>query len=312
MAALMVDMELKLAESRVVFGHKYNARHVAMFLFKTRLYRLYAAGKLRYPGAPYFGGMKIISYNVNGIRAAIRKGLLDWLAAEDFDIVCLQETKAHPEQVDRAAFAELGYRDYWHSATRRKGYSGVLTLTRVEPTQVIAGCGIEAYDCEGRILRTDFGDWTLLNCYFPSGTTGDERQAVKMRFLADFARFTEALRRERPRLIIVGDYNIAHNEIDVWSPQTAKRMTGFLPEEREWLSRWFAQSDFTDSFRHLNPERVQYSWWSTRSGARAQNKGWRLDYQTVSSALLPQLRRAENLTEVVHSDHCPVLLDVVL
>lgn len=283
-----------------------------MFLKNVRFYGLYAAVNFPCMRWPYFRAMKIISYNVNGIRAAIRKGLLEWLAAEDFDIVCIQETKAHPEQVDRAAFAELGYRDYWHSATRRKGYSGVLTLTRIEPVRVVSGCGIDTYDCEGRILRTDFADWTLLNCYFPSGTTGDIRQALKMEFLNDFTRFTDELRRERPRLIIVGDYNIAHHEIDVWSPQTAKRMTGFLPEEREWLSQWFTQSEFTDSFRHLNPDRVQYSWWSTRSGAREQNKGWRLDYQTVSSPLVPHIRHAENLTDVVHSDHCPVLLDIEL
>jgi exodeoxyribonuclease-3 len=254
--------------------------------------------------------MKIISYNVNGIRAAIRKGLLDWLAQEDYDIVCIQETKAHPEQIDRAAFAELGYTDHWFSATRRKGYSGVLTLSKTEPDQVVTGCGIEAYDSEGRILRTDFGDWTVLNCYFPSGTTGSERQALKMQFLDDFARFSAALRQERPQLIIVGDFNIAHNEIDVWSPQTAKRMTGFLPEERAWLSEWFEAGGYVDTFRHLNPDKVQYSWWSSRSNAREQNKGWRLDYQNVSTPLLPHIRAAENLTEIVHSDHCPVLLEI--
>lgn len=255
--------------------------------------------------------MKIVSYNVNGIRAAIRKGLPDWLAANDFDIVCVQETKAEPEQVDMQLLEDLGYQHYWHSATRRKGYSGVLTLTRHTPDRVVAGCGLEVYDCEGRILRTDFGDTTLLNCYFPSGTSGEERQSVKMQFLDDFYRFAEELRQERPHLIVVGDYNIAHQEIDIHDPVRNKRTTGFLPEEREWMSKWFA-AGFTDVFRYLNPEKVEYSWWSMRQGARQNNKGWRIDYQSVSDSLRDRLRAARHLSDAVHSDHCPVFLEIDL
>ncbi len=253
--------------------------------------------------------MKIISYNVNGIRSALRKGFAEWLADNDFDIVCIQETKADPAQVDMAPLEALGYAHFWHSATRRKGYSGVLTLTRYQPDHVVVGCGLDIYDCEGRILRTDFGDKTLLNCYFPSGTTGEERQGVKMRFLDDFFQFVHDLRQERPNLVIVGDYNIAHQEIDIHDPVRNKRTTGFLPEERAWMTKWF-ESGFTDAFRQLNPDLVQYSWWSNLRGARANNKGWRIDYQSVSTSLRDQLRGARQLTDVVHSDHCPVLVEM--
>ncbi len=253
--------------------------------------------------------MKIISYNVNGIRAALRKGFAEWLAANDFDIVCVQETKAHPEQVDRQVFTDLGYTDHWHSATRRKGYSGLLTLSRLPVDHVVEGCGMEVYDCEGRILRTDFGDTTLLNCYFPSGTTGDERQAFKMEFLRDFQTYIDTLRQERPTLIVVGDYNIAHTELDIHNPKSNQKTSGFLPEERAWLSNWYAHG-FVDSFRHLHPDLQEYSWWSTRFNSRANNKGWRIDYQSVTTDLQDRLIHARQLTDVVHSDHCPVLIEL--
>jgi exodeoxyribonuclease-3 len=254
--------------------------------------------------------MQLVSYNVNGIRAAVRKGLVDWIAAQDLDIICLQESKAQPDQIDMAPFEALGYQHYWHSA-EKKGYSGVITLTRTTPDQVIAGCGSEAYDREGRILRTDFGDWTLLNCYFPSGTTGDVRQAFKMEFLADFQAWIAQLKKERPQLIIVGDYNIAHTEMDIHDPVRNKKTSGFLPEEREWLSGWF-DAGFTDAYRHLHPEKVEYSWWSYRANARANNKGWRIDYQSVSDNLAGSLRRAGHLNDAVHSDHCPVWVELAL
>ncbi len=254
--------------------------------------------------------MKIVSYNVNGIRAAVRKGLVDWLAAHDFDIVCLQESKAQPDQVDMAAFEELGYRHYWHSA-EKKGYSGVVILTRHEPDRVSEGCGIEQYDREGRIIRADFGSTTLLNCYFPSGTSGEIRQGFKMEFLADFHKWVNELREERSELIIVGDYNIAHTEIDIHDPVRNKKSSGFLPEERAWLTQWFADG-FTDAFRHVHPEKVEYSWWSYRANARANNKGWRIDYQSVSDALADKLRRAGHLSDALHSDHCPVLVEIDL
>lgn len=251
--------------------------------------------------------MRIVSYNVNGIRSAMNKGLVDWLATQQIDILCLQETKAQPDQVDFAPFEELGYQHYWNSA-EKKGYSGVATLTRVTPDQVIAGCGTEQYDREGRILRTDFGDWTLLNCYFPSGTTGDVRQDFKMEFLTDFQAWVETLRQSRPQLIIVGDYNIAHEPIDIHDPVGNKKSSGFLPEERDWMTQWLA-TGFIDTFRTLHPGKVEYSWWSFRANARANNKGWRIDYQAATENLRDRLQTATHLMDVVHSDHCPVLVD---
>ena len=254
--------------------------------------------------------MEIVSYNVNGIRAASKKGLVDWLAANPIDILCVQETKAQAEQVDKVPFEELGYTHHWHSA-EKKGYSGVATFSKKNPDKVVEGCGIEKYDREGRILRTDFGDWSLLNCYFPSGTSGDERQAFKMEFLDDFYNWIEDLRKERPNLIIVGDYNIAHQEIDIHDPVRNKKSSGFLPEERAWMTKWL-NNGFTDVFRTLNPEMVQYSWWSYRAGARARNKGWRIDYQSVSDPLKDKLQAAYQMTDAVHSDHCPVYLKIDL
>lgn len=254
--------------------------------------------------------MQIVSYNVNGIRSAINKGLVDWLATQSIDILCVQETKAQAEQVDMSAFEALGYRHYWHTA-EKKGYSGVLTLTRLEPDAVVLGCGHELYDREGRVLRTDFGDWTLLNCYFPSGTSGEERQGIKMEFLDYFFDYVHELRQTRSQLIVVGDYNIAHEKIDIHDPVRNKNTTGFLPEERAWMSRWF-ESGFVDTFRSLHPDKVAYSWWSMRANARQNNKGWRIDYQSVSDNLRPQLQGAAILNEVVHSDHCPLWLEIDL
>lgn len=254
--------------------------------------------------------MKIISYNVNGIRSAMDKGLISWLETQNADILCLQETKANPEQVDFGPFEALGYQPYWHSA-EKKGYSGVATFTRRISSHVAAGCGMEVYDREGRILRTDFGDMTLLNCYFPSGTTGDERQAFKMQFLGDFYRWVEELRKERAHIIVVGDYNIAHHPIDIHDPVGNKKSSGFLPDERAWLTQWF-DNGFRDAFRHLHPDKVAYSWWSFRANSRAKNKGWRIDYQSITENLATALRAAGHLSEAVHSDHCPVMIEMDL
>ena len=250
----------------------------------------------------------IVSYNVNGIRAALKKGFVDWMKEGKFDFVCLQETKAHAEQVDTALFTELGYHQNWHSA-EKKGYSSVATFSKKAPTNIVAGCGIEKYDREGRILRTDFDDWTLLNCYFPSGTSGEERQAFKYEFLDDFFNWIKELKKERPKLIIVGDYNIAHTENDIHNPKSNKNSSGFLPEERAWMTKWF-ESGFTDSFRFLNPEKTEYSWWSYRANARANNKGWRIDYQSVSENLKDKLVSAHHMGDAKHSDHCPVYLEI--
>jgi len=252
--------------------------------------------------------MKIVSYNVNGIRAALKKGFAEWLEAGDFDVVCVQETKAHPEQVDTTVFDELGYHHNWVSA-QKKGYSGVVIFSKKKPDNIVEGCGVEEFDCEGRVIRADFGDLTVVNIYFPSGTTGGVRQEMKYRFLDHIYEWVEALRRERPKLIILGDYNIAHTEMDIHNPKSNKKSSGFLPEEREWMTKWFANG-FADSFRQLNPEQVQYSWWSYRANARNNNKGWRIDYISVTENLKAQLTHAQQLTEVKHSDHCPVLLEL--
>jgi exodeoxyribonuclease III len=251
---------------------------------------------------------KIISYNVNGIRAATKKGLLDWINENDFDVVSVQEIKAMKEQAPLELIEELGYHHHWHSA-EKKGYSGVATFSKKEPDNVVAGCGIEKYDREGRVLRTDFGDITLLNCYFPSGTTGGIRQDFKYDFLDDFYKWIAELKKERPNLIIVGDYNIAHTEMDIHNPKSNKNSSGFLPEERAWMTKWL-ESGFTDAFRFVNPELVQYSWWSYRANSRANNKGWRIDYQSVSDNLKSKIKQSYQIKDALHSDHCPVFLEI--
>ena len=248
--------------------------------------------------------IQIISYNVNGIRAAMRKGFIQWVQENGFDILCIQETKAQEHQAETDALESLGYKQYWHSA-EKKGYSGVAIFTKKEPDMVVYGCGEGLYDREGRILRADYGDWTLLNCYFPSGTTGAVRQSFKMEFLEFFQNWISELKKERPKLIVVGDYNIAHDEIDIHDPVRNKKSSGFLPEERTWMTNWF-ESGFRDGFRTKHPDDVEYSWWTYRAGARAKNKGWRIDYQSVSTPLFPALIDARQLGNVVHSDHCPV------
>ena len=250
--------------------------------------------------------LKIISYNVNGIRAAIKKGLVEFIAANDYDMICIQETKARLEQVDMTAFEELGYYHFWNSA-EKKGYSGVLTLSKQKPDLVVKGMGNADYDREGRLIRTDFGGITLLNCYFPSGTSGDIRQDFKYAFLRDIFLWVEELKKEREQVILVGDYNIAHTEMDIHNPKGNKKNSGFLPEEREWMTKWF-ESGMVDSYRHLNPEKVEYSWWSYRAGARGNNKGWRIDYQSVTENLKDKLVEAYHIETARQSDHCPVYL----
>jgi exodeoxyribonuclease-3 len=251
---------------------------------------------------------KIISYNVNGIRAATNKGFMTWLKENDFDIVSVQEIKAMKEQAPLALIEDLGYHHHWHSA-EKKGYSGVATFSKKEPDKVVEGCGMEKYDREGRILRTDFGKVTLLNCYFPSGTTGDIRQDFKYEFLDDFFLWVNELKKERPNLIIVGDYNIAHTEMDIHNPKSNKNSSGFLPEERAWMTKWL-ESGFTDAFRYANPELVEYSWWSFRANSRANNKGWRIDYQSVSDPLKDKIKQSFQINDAMHSDHCPVFMEI--
>ena len=251
---------------------------------------------------------KIITYNVNGIRAAINKGLFEWVVAQKADIICFQETKSQPEQVDLADFEKLGYHAYWHSA-EKKGYSGVLTLSKEKADKVVVGIGISKYDQEGRILRTDFGDWTLLNCYFPSGSASEERHEFKMEFLNDIEPYFDDLKKERSKIIVVGDYNIVHEDIDIHNPTRKDKPSGFRPEERAWLSNWF-QNGFVDAYRVLYPNEITFSWWSYRAGSRGKNKGWRIDYISVSESEKDNIKEVQHFKDAEHSDHCAVALSI--
>ena len=253
--------------------------------------------------------MKIISYNVNGIRAAIKKGFLDWLATRPADVICLQETKAHRGDVDHKLFAQLGYHDYWFSA-KKKGYSGVAVLSTKEPDQVILGNGHGQSDEEGRVIQVDFGKIRIINAYFPSGTSGEERQAYKYVWLDEIGAWLHTLQSKHPNLVLCGDYNIAHEDIDIHDPKGNKRSTGFLPEERAWMTKFFA-SGWVDTFRLLHPEPHRYSWWSQRfPSVRLQNKGWRIDYINVTDPLKPYIKEADIFPDIKHSDHCPVYLQL--
>ena len=251
---------------------------------------------------------KIISYNLNGIRSALSKGFLEWIKAADPDILCVQELKAEPGQLDITLFENAGYHHYWHPA-QKKGYSGVAIFTKQKPDHIEYGCGISHYDFEGRVIRADYGDVSVINVYHPSGSSGEERQAFKIKWLTDFKEYIDLLKKDRPKLIICGDYNICHQAIDIHNPKSNANSSGFLPEEREWMEQ-FMKSGFVDSFRHFNKEPHNYSWWSFRANSRSKNLGWRIDYNLVSTNLQQQMKRAAILPEAKHSDHCPVLLEI--
>ena len=252
--------------------------------------------------------MKIITYNVNGIRAAIGKGLLEWIEEVNPDVICVQETKAQPEQIPTFSFQEMGYHCYYFSA-QKKGYSGVAILTKQEPENVVYGMNIPKYDNEGRFLRADFGDLSIVSVYHPSGSSGGERQAFKMTWLDDFYDYVHELIKTRPNLILCGDYNICHKPIDIHDPVGNAKSSGFLPEEREWIDK-FINSGFIDTFRFFNSEPHQYTWWSYISKARARNLGWRIDYNIATQSLKDRLVRSVILPSAEHSDHCPVLLEI--
>ena len=253
--------------------------------------------------------LRIVSYNVNGIRSAMNKGLVDWLKTDPADVICIQETKAHKENVAHALFTELGFHDYWFSA-QKKGYSGVAVFTKIKPDQIHYGTGHALSDHEGRVIQLDFGDLRLVNAYFPSGTSGDERQSYKYQWLDEFYTYLEDLRKTRPQLILCGDYNIAHQEIDIHDPKGNKNNSGFLVPERAWMTR-LLDSGWVDGFRHLHPEPHRYTWWSQRfPSVREQNKGWRIDYINVTQPLQHRLQRADIFSEIRQSDHCPVYLEL--
>jgi len=247
--------------------------------------------------------MKIISYNVNGIRAAIKKGMLDWLKAANPDVICIQETKAQQDQVDPIGIELAGYPyQYWFSA-QKKGYSGVAIFCKKEPNHIEYGTGIETMDFEGRNIRVDFDETSVMSMYLPSGTNA-ARLDFKFNYMAEIQVYLTKLKQEIPNLVICGDYNICHEAIDIHNPKM-KGISGFLPEEREWIGS-FINNGFIDSFRHLNEEPHHYSWWSYRANSRANNKGWRIDYNMVSEPLKDNISRAFILPEAIHSDHCPI------
>lgn len=253
--------------------------------------------------------MKLVSYNINGIRAGITKGFDTWLINSDIDLIALQETKAIDNQVDTEFLDKNGFHHYWFSA-EKKGYSGVAIFTKKQPKHIEYGCGIEKYDKEGRVIRVDFDNFSVLNTYMPSGSSGDERQDFKMQWLTDFFNYIEDLKKSIPNLIICGDFNICHQAIDIHNPKGNENSSGFLPEERAWMTKLFA-NNWIDSFRFFH-EKVahQYSWWSYRANARNNNKGWRIDYFVVSDSLKNILKGATILPDVKHSDHCPIVLEI--
>jgi exodeoxyribonuclease-3 len=252
--------------------------------------------------------MKIISYNVNGIRAALKKGFIEWLKSANPDVICLQEIKAQEDQLDLSVFEAAGYaHNYWFSA-QKKGYSGVAILSKTKPNNIVFGTGIESMDFEGRNIRADFDGVSVMSLYLPSGTNL-ARLEHKLEYMDLFQDYINTLKKDVPNLIICGDYNICHEAIDIHDPVRNKNVSGFLPGERAWMSQ-FLKNGFVDAFREFNTEPHNYSWWSYRANSRANNKGWRLDYTLVSQSLQEKLKRAVILSEAVHSDHCPVLVEL--
>ena len=252
--------------------------------------------------------LRMLSWNVNGVRAAARKGLLEWLSAAAPDILCLQETKAHPDQLGSRLAQPQGYHAYWDYPDR-PGYSGVATLCREAPLSVRNGFGVPRFDAEGRVILARYPQFTLLNVYFPNGKKDAERLKYKMDFYEAFLDFTDGLRAKGERLIVCGDFNTAHNEIDLARPKENEKVSGFLPMEREWLDRWVAHG-YVDTFRHFNTQPDQYTWWDMKSRARERNVGWRIDYFFVTGDLLPSVTSAFIMPEVMGSDHCPVGITV--
>ena len=252
--------------------------------------------------------MRIISYNVNGIRAAISKGFLEWIQQADPDVICLQEIKAQEEQIPLNEVTAAGYPYQYYFSAQKKRYSGVAILSKIKPNNVVFGTEIHHMDSEGRNLRVDFNDFSVMSLYLPSGTN-IERLDHKFKYMDDFQFYINELKNKVPNLIICGDYNICHQAIDIHDPIRNANVSGFLPEERAWLDS-FMKSGFIDSFRHFNKEPHNYSWWSYRAGARGNNKGWRIDYNLVSESLKNRMKRAVILPEAKHSDHCPILLEI--
>ncbi|MBM3918866.1 MAG: exodeoxyribonuclease III [Sphingomonadales bacterium] len=251
---------------------------------------------------------RFLTYNVNGVRAAARKGLVDWIQTSDADVVALQEIKADADQFDWGEFRRIGYEPYIFPA-EKKGYSGVAILTRIEPKKLVYGCGTDWIDQEGRIIRADFDNCSFVSVYIPSGSSGDHRQEKKMEFLDFFTIYTRDLLHTQKNIIISGDYNICREAIDIHDPVRNATVSGFLPEERTWFAHWVDEG-WCDSFRRVQPGAGQYSWWSYRAGSREKNLGWRIDYNMISEALSDRIGDARLHPFAMHSDHCPLDLQL--
>ena len=252
--------------------------------------------------------MRLISWNVNGVRAVAQKGFMNWFEAQEADVVCLQETKAQEEQLDLFLRNPGGYQSFWHSA-QKPGYSGTAIYTRREPDQVIEGIGIPEIDSEGRVLQADFGEFRLINAYFPNSQREHTRLGYKIDFCNAMLEHVESLRKKGRHVVLCGDFNIAHREIDLRNPKENVNNAGFLPEERAWLDQ-FERAGYVDAFRNFTKDPGHYTWWSYRPGVRARNIGWRLDYFWVNAEFRDRLVSARHQPEVMGSDHCPVVLDV--
>ena len=252
--------------------------------------------------------MKLFSWNVNGIRAVAKKGFLDWLNHEQPDILCLQETKAYEEQVPEELLKEHGYHTFWNSA-ERAGYSGVATYTKTEPLYVQNGLGIERFDAEGRVLITEHENFLLYNIYFPNGQRDQERLDYKLDFYNDLLEILDEQVASGINVVVGGDWNTAHTEIDLANPKANSKTSGFLPEERDWIDKYI-EHGYVDTFRLFHPEPERYSWWTYRYGARARNVGWRIDYFFVNEGFTDQIIDADIHAEVMGSDHCPIALEL--
>lgn len=253
--------------------------------------------------------LRILSWNVNGLRAAHKKGFLEWFLAERPDILCLQETKAAPDQLPAELKEVEGYRAYFVAPAERKGYSGVASYTNIEPAEVKNGFGPKRFDREGRTQVLDFGDFRLFNVYFPNGKASAERLRYKMAFYDAFLKHVDKLKAKGESIVICGDVNTAHKEVDLARAKENEKVSGFLPEERAWLDKLIARG-FVDTFRMFNREAGQYTWWDLKTRARERNVGWRIDYFFVSDNFAGKVKAAYILPEVKGSDHCPIGLDV--
>lgn len=289
----------KLLKKAAVKIHRRSVRWRALSLLQIELPYARQRGK---PCLP----MKIITWNVNGVRAAYKKGFIEFIEREEPDVLCIQETKASPDQVEPALLRPAGLAGHWSTAVK-KGYSGVATFSRAPLEGVMKGIGVAEYDSEGRFVICRRGDLLIYNIYFPNGGSGPERHAFKQKFLADLAAHLKPLAAKGEKIVVVGDYNVAHRPIDLYDPVGLADESGFLPEERAWF-HGFLKLGFVDAFRALHGDaRDRYTWWSYRERGRSGNRGWRIDYVCVTANLLPRLREARILDEQEGSDHCPVL-----